>query len=154
MYAMENDYSESMFNTLSSGKNDHPVLCDIFCNVIDNYGDIGVSWRLARQLAYEFGLVVRLWVDDLGSFAKLCPEADAALAQQSCRGVEVRRWEAIFPEVRPAELVIEAFGCVLPQTYLAEMAGGSLSGSIWNIFLPRTGSQGCHKLPSPHPRFR
>ena len=53
--------------------------CDIFCNVIDNYGDIGVSWRLARQLANEFGLYVRLWVDDLASFAKLCPEADAGL---------------------------------------------------------------------------
>ncbi len=30
--------------------------CDIFCNVIDNYGDIGVCWRLARQLAHEHGL--------------------------------------------------------------------------------------------------
>ena len=26
--------------------------CDIFCNVIDNYGDIGVSWRLARRDAF------------------------------------------------------------------------------------------------------
>ncbi|WP_223293744.1 elongation factor P maturation arginine rhamnosyltransferase EarP [Gallionella capsiferriformans] len=25
----------------------NPRSCDIFCNVIDNYGDIGVSWRLA-----------------------------------------------------------------------------------------------------------
>ena len=38
---------------------------DIFCRVIDNYGDIGVCWRLARQLANEFGQTVRLWVDDL-----------------------------------------------------------------------------------------
>ncbi|HKY01491.1 MAG TPA: elongation factor P maturation arginine rhamnosyltransferase EarP, partial [Burkholderiales bacterium] len=38
---------------------------DIFCNVIDNYGDIGISWRLARQLRGEHALAVRLWVDDL-----------------------------------------------------------------------------------------
>jgi uncharacterized repeat protein (TIGR03837 family) len=69
-----------------------PRSCDIFCNVIDNYGDIGVSWRLARQLANEFGLQVRLWVDDLASFVKLCPEADASLDSQRCRGVEVRLW--------------------------------------------------------------
>ena len=56
-----------------------PVSCDIFCKVIDNYGDIGVTWRLARQLACEFNIVVRLWVDELNSFARLCPEADATL---------------------------------------------------------------------------
>ncbi|MDP2143929.1 MAG: elongation factor P maturation arginine rhamnosyltransferase EarP [Gallionella sp.] len=99
-----------------------PQRCDIFCNVIDNYGDIGVCWRLARQLAHEFGLQVRLWVDDLGSFAKLCPEADAVLESQHQRGVEIRRWRDPFPEVQPAGLVIEAFGCKLPQSYVEAMA--------------------------------
>ncbi len=42
-----------------------PITCDIFCAVVDNYGDIGVCWRLARQLAHEHGMTVRLWVDDL-----------------------------------------------------------------------------------------
>ncbi len=41
------------------------VTCDIFCAVVDNYGDIGVCWRLARQLAQEHNLEMRLWVDDL-----------------------------------------------------------------------------------------
>jgi hypothetical protein len=44
---------------------------DLFCKVIDNYGDIGVCWRLARQLRQEHGLQVRLWVDDLASFRPL-----------------------------------------------------------------------------------
>ena len=26
---------------------------DIFCRSVDNYGDIGVCWRLAKQLAAE-----------------------------------------------------------------------------------------------------
>lgn len=59
-----------------------PTSCDIFCKVIDNFGDIGVCWRLARQLSNEHDLVVRLWVDDLESFAMLCPEADVAAEQQ------------------------------------------------------------------------
>jgi hypothetical protein len=29
---------------------------DIFCKVVDNFGDIGVCWRLARQLQAEHGL--------------------------------------------------------------------------------------------------
>ena len=28
-----------------------PLLWDIFCQVIDNHGDVGVCWRLARELA-------------------------------------------------------------------------------------------------------
>ena len=50
-----------------------PHSCDIFCSVVDNYGDIGVCWRLARQLANEHGLAVRLWVDDLHSFGRMLP---------------------------------------------------------------------------------
>ena len=39
---------------------------DIFCRVVDNFGDAGVCWRLARQLAREHGLAVTLWIDDVG----------------------------------------------------------------------------------------
>lgn len=139
------------------------IQCDIFCNVIDNYGDIGVCWRLARQLAGEFGLQVRLWVDDLGSFAKLCPEADAALESQQCRGVEVRHWCSPFPpllqplslggERGVADLVIEAFGCKLPQSYIETMAMLEQK-PVW-INLEYLSAEdwvhGCHRLPSPHP---
>ncbi|MDP2695374.1 MAG: elongation factor P maturation arginine rhamnosyltransferase EarP [Gallionella sp.] len=126
--------------------------CDIFCNVVDNYGDIGVCWRLARQLANEHGLAVRLWVDDLGSMARLCPETDAARDIQQCRGVEVRRWIKPFPEVQPAGLVIEAFACKLPQGYIEAVA--AQQRSVW-INLEYLSAEdwvhGCHGLPSPHP---
>jgi uncharacterized repeat protein (TIGR03837 family) len=126
--------------------------CDIFCNVIDNYGDIGVSWRLARLLAGEFGLAVRLMVDDLASFAKLCPEADSFRQIQHRRGVEVRLWQREFPPVQPAALVIEAFGCALPESYVAAMALQT-PPPVW-INLEYLSAEdwvaGCHKLPSPH----
>ena len=38
-----------------------PLEWDIFCNVIDNLGDIGVCWRLSRQLTVEYDCRVRLW---------------------------------------------------------------------------------------------
>jgi uncharacterized repeat protein (TIGR03837 family) len=55
---------------------------DIFCTVIDNFGDIGVTWRLARQLAAEHGVAVRLWVDDLAAFRRIWPAVDPALSVQ------------------------------------------------------------------------
>lgn len=127
--------------------------CDIFCNVIDNYGDIGVCWRLARQLANEHGVNVRLWVDDLTSFQRLCPDADAALDIQRCRGVEVCHWSAEFPAVEPADLVIEAFACRLPQPYVEAMAAHEPKPVWLNLeyLSAEDWVKGCHKLPSPHP---
>ena len=55
---------------------------DIFCSVVDNFGDIGVTWRLARQLVVEHACDVRLWVDDLRAFERMCPQIDVRLDQQ------------------------------------------------------------------------
>lgn len=128
---------------------------DIFCSVVDNYGDIGVSWRLARQLAQEHALRVRLWVDDLASFHALRPEIDAERAQQWLDGVEVRRWPRPFPEVAPADVVIEAFACRTPDNYLQAMARRH-PPPVW-VNLEYLSAEdwvaGCHGLPSPHPRL-
>ena len=51
---------------------------DIFCKVVDNFGDAGVSWRLARQLVREHGIAVTLWIDALASLAKIAPDVDGA----------------------------------------------------------------------------
>jgi uncharacterized repeat protein (TIGR03837 family) len=126
--------------------------CDIFCAVVDNYGDIGVCWRLARCLRDE-GVAVRLWVDDLASFARLCPELDVTIARQDCRGVEVQRWLQTFPNVVPAQLVIEAFACKLPSDYVAAMAA-QCELPLWlnlEYLSAEDWVDGCHKLPSPHP---
>ncbi len=171
--------------------NSRPKSCDIFCAVVDNYGDIGVSWRLARQLANEHGILVRLWVDELNSFAKMCSEVDVSLNVQRCRGVEVRRWflplsptssavrkvllpsphgggaagggAAITPyenvndfsDIHPAELVIEAFACKLPETYIEAMAAQERK-PVWinlEYLSAEKWVEGAHKLPSPHPRL-
>lgn len=139
--------------------------CDIFCTVIDNYGDIGVCWRLARQLAGEHGLTVRLWVDDLLSFQALCPQVDVRLAMQSACGVEVRRWDKHFfnadeyaLEIIPGAIVIEAFGCPLPESFVTQMAQRDRCDPppIWinlEYLSAEAWVSGCHTLPSPHPRL-
>ena len=123
---------------------------DIFCAVVDNFGDIGVTWRLARQLAAEHGQRVRLWVDDLAAFARLCPEADPHAARQFQAGVEICRWEADWLPAEPAEVVIEAFGCRLPAPFEAAMARRALPPLWLNLeyLSAEDWVAGCHGLPS------
>jgi uncharacterized repeat protein (TIGR03837 family) len=132
-----------------------PITCDIFCTVVDNYGDIGVCWRLARQLTNEYGVAVRLWVDDLASLQRLCPAVDPALAEQRRDGIEVLHWTLSFPEVLPAQLVIEAFACELPERYVVAMANQKQKAVWLNLeyLSAEDWVAGCHKLPSPHPRL-
>ena len=94
---------------------------DLFCRVVDNYGDIGVCWRLGRQLVVEHGAQVRLIVDDLAAFRFLAPEIDPALTQQHFLGVVVIAW-IVSDALQPAEMVIEAFACNPPEAYVLAMA--------------------------------
>ncbi len=128
---------------------------DIFCRVVDNYGDIGVCWRLARQLAREHGRAVRLWVDDPASLAPLCPACDPALPAQSIQGVEVRHWPADFTIDRVADVVIEAFACELPAAYIAMMATAERQPCWINLeyLTAEAWAESCHGLASPHPRL-
>jgi uncharacterized repeat protein (TIGR03837 family) len=129
------------------------ITCDIFCAVVDNYGDIGVCFRLAKQLSNEHGLAVRLWVDDLTSFRRLAPSINPELPVQACQGIKVRHWPRDFPDTPPADLVIEAFACELPKSYVAAMAKLA-NKPLWvnlEYLSAEDWVEGCHKLPSPHP---
>ena len=129
---------------------------DIFCAVVDHFGDIGVSWRLARQLAAEHGLAVRLWVDDLAGFRRLCPDLDPQRDAQRLRGVEIRRWRTPLA-LEPgdvADVVIAAFGCRLPENYLDAMAARAPAPRWINLeyLSAENWVASHHGLPSPHPR--
>ncbi len=128
---------------------------DIFCTVIDNFGDIGVTWRLARQLAAEHRVPVRLWVDDLASFKRIRPEIDPALDTQHLAGVEVRRWTDPLPEAEPGDVVIEALACDLPDEFIERMARRSPRSAWLNLeyLTAEAWADGVHGLPSPHPRL-
>lgn len=131
------------------------VRWDVFCAVVDNYGDAAVSWRLARQLAAEHGFAVRLWIDDLATLHRLWQEVDPARDGQRCCGVEVRRWTSPFPGTESADVVIEAFGCRLPEAYLQAMAARA-SRPVWvnlEYLSAEPWIEDCHDRSSPHPRL-
>jgi uncharacterized repeat protein (TIGR03837 family) len=134
------------------------IACDVFCAVIDNFGDIGVCWRLARQLADEHGWQVRLFVDDLRAFHALCHAVDPALARQEAAGVVIEHWHEpshAGEVLQIADVVIEAFGCELPPVYVAAMARRARK-PVW-INLDYLSAEDWvadfHLRPSPHPRF-
>ena len=142
-------------STRSSKHQSRSIDWDIFCTVIDNFGDIGVCWRLARQLGGEHGLAVRLWVDDLVSFQRICPEVDPRKALQMIQGIEVRHWPSDFPDLNPSDVVIEAFACHLPERFINTMATRKPS-PVWinlDYLSAEAWVSGCHALPSPHPRL-
>lgn len=124
---------------------------DIFCTVIDNYGDAGVCWRLARQLAAEFELSVRLWIDDLSVLQRMNPSIQIDCDEQVASGVVVRQWREPVLDVVPADVIIEAFACNLPRNYMDAMAKCAVA-PIW-INLEYLSAEkwvsDCHALPSP-----
>ncbi|HPT48951.1 MAG TPA: elongation factor P maturation arginine rhamnosyltransferase EarP [Accumulibacter sp.] len=128
---------------------------DIFCQVVDNFGDIGVSWRLARQLHAEHHLRVRLWVDNLATFQILCPQVAPDRTSQRLAGIELRHWSDPFPEVQPAQVVLETFACRLPDAFVTRMARLASAPAWINLdyLSAETWVPGCHTLPSPHPRL-
>lgn len=127
-------------------------LWDIFCTVIDNHGDLGVCWRLSSQLQAA-GQRVRLWVDDASALAWMAPHA------QHTPGITVLPWSAAseastLATLPRADVWIEAFGCELPEPFVAHGVAQTGDGvpPLWvNLeylsaedWVPRL-----HGLPSP-----
>ena len=123
-------------------------LWDIFCRVIDNFGDIGVCWRLAVNLSQR-GQRVRLWIDDASALNWMAPAGEA--------GVQVIPWaESLRPvALPPADIWLEAFGCEIAPEFIATQRVATRPGGqnlIWiNLeylsaerFVARN-----HGLPSP-----
>lgn len=119
------------------------MLWDIFCNVIDNHGDIGVCWRLAAELGRR-GEDIRLRVDDPGALRWMAPGGAPR--------VQVLPWAG---EPGPGDVVVEAFGCELPQAFQALIAARTKargSQPAWinlEYLTAESFAQRNHGLPSP-----
>ena len=128
---------------------------DVFCHAVDNLGDVGVCWRVARQLARDHGQAPRLWTDAPEILARMVPGYQADGRAQTLDGVEIRRWSDPFPDAAPADVVLETFGCGLPPAFLDAMAARPRP-PVW-INLEHLSAEdwvgGCHGLASRHPRL-
>lgn len=135
-----------------------PRSWDVFCRVVDNFGDAAVCWRLARALAAGSpgsAGQVRLWIDNLVALRALQPELATDSARQSLAGVEICHWVEGADFGLPADIVVEAFGGGLPEDYANAMAA-RFPKSLW-IVLEYLSAEpwvaAHHGLPSPHPRL-
>lgn len=127
----------------------------IFCQVIDNFGDAGVCWRLARQLAQQEKLQVTLWIDDVQALQRLRPDIDPSLVIQECDGFTLCRWDEYSVPNVEVDIVIEAFGCRLPNATIAAMAAMH-TPPVWinlEYLSAEKWVEQSHGLPSPHPQY-
>ncbi|MGC4059407.1 MAG: elongation factor P maturation arginine rhamnosyltransferase EarP [Aquabacterium sp.] len=121
------------------------MLWDVFCRVVDNFGDIGVCWRLAADLGAR-GHQVRLWVDDASALQWMAPQVRwhpsasmGLLTGQGQANVEVCRWQdaerdaASLPGLQAGDVVVEAFGCDPPEAFVMRMQQRATQGKtpVW-----------------------
>ncbi len=114
----------------------------LFCRVIDNLGDVGVCWRLARGLAAR-GQQVSLVIDDASALAWMAPGG--------VPGVLVRPWPQDGDSLACGDVVIEAFGCDPPPAFVAAMAA-SARPPVWlnlEYLSAEAHVERLHGLPSP-----
>ncbi|HOO50233.1 MAG TPA: elongation factor P maturation arginine rhamnosyltransferase EarP [Alphaproteobacteria bacterium] len=133
---------------------DFPRSVDIFCRVIDNFGDIGVCWRLARQLSHEYHLSVRLFLDDCDALKQIVPDA----FDRSIPDLHIVLWDDALSYGAAADIVIEGFACELPDSVIQAMVVRRKAGvgrpSVWvdlEYLTAEDWALGCHGLSSPHP---
>ncbi|WP_394131625.1 elongation factor P maturation arginine rhamnosyltransferase EarP [Shewanella maritima] len=127
---------------------------DIFCVVVDNYGDIGVTWRLAKQLAAEYAITVNLWVDDLNSFHHILPEMNPLTSLQYVSDVNIIHWnKEASPRYLAGDVLVEAFACELPSQVIKKLiyARHNHQQPVWinlEYLSAESWVDGCHGLPS------
>jgi len=101
----------------------------ILADVVDNFGDIGVAWRLCRNFfriagLSEKGMTIRLVTNGLSSFSKINSQINPSLPFQECccenGTIKVYDWTdydlcyKTFTE-NPPEVILELFQCGQPD---------------------------------------
>ena len=125
---------------------------DIFCQVIDNYGDAGVCWRLCRALSHGNDSGIRLFCDDLKVLDAIA-HGNAVKAGQAL-GIDVQPWNQAEDVNDCADVVIEAFACNLPDAYIQTMVNRQQTGrpAIWmnlEYLTAESFADAMHLMPSP-----
>jgi uncharacterized repeat protein (TIGR03837 family) len=128
------------------------IRADLFCRVVDNYGDIGVCWRLARRLAHGLGWQMRLWVDNLQAFARIEPGIDPHAELQQYASIDIIHWQEAPPSPlpEPGDVVIEAFACDPPADFVQAMQTLA-ARPLWinlEYLSAEDWVESCHAMPS------
>lgn len=95
---------------------------DIFCEIIDNFGDIGVVYRLAKELKNLYGdrVEIRVFLNRVDEFISINKKAKL-VEYQEIDGIVYITNEYLAKNIctfSPANVIIEAFGCNILEEYL------------------------------------
>ena len=82
---------------------------DIFCQVIDNYGDVGVAYRLAREFK-------RVYLNKKLRF--IINQMEELNLIKKSEEIEIITYQDISKIENSADLIIESFGCEIPKEYM------------------------------------
>ncbi len=129
-------------------ENNIKLSIDIFCKVIDNFGDIGVCLRLAKELTLHHA-TVHIYVDDLVTLQKICPDIDVTLEQQydNASQLFIHKWLPNNNNYQASRVVIEAFACNLDECYTSKFTSQTLWINL-EYLSAETWVETCHKMPS------
>ncbi|NCW35925.1 MAG: elongation factor P maturation arginine rhamnosyltransferase EarP [Methylophilaceae bacterium] len=100
--------------------NKSPIVCHLICKVIDFFGDIGVAWRIAKQLKVDFNVEVHLLIDDLLTAQRLIPSIDISFQKQTIDGIFIYRCDFSEDSTSlppPPNFVFNLFNIDLPHIY-------------------------------------
>lgn len=100
--------------------NKSPIVCHLTCKVIDFFGDIGVAWRIAKQLKIDFNIEVHLLVDDLVTTKRLIPSIDLSLQKQTINGINICHCDFSEDSTSlppPPDFLFNVFNIDLPHSY-------------------------------------
>ncbi len=93
----------------------------VLCDVVENYGDIGVVYRLARALSeIDYDIKLNIVVNNLNSFSQMAPGINPSLAIQEYKGWTVLDWNdsnlctEYFSKNHP-RIILQCFQCIRPE---------------------------------------
>ncbi|MBE6359989.1 MAG: elongation factor P maturation arginine rhamnosyltransferase EarP [Treponema bryantii] len=120
----------------------------VLCKVVDNFGDIGVVWRLCCQLSNQikkenFTSKINLIVDDLASFNKICNSVDANKSFQIVDNINIFNWndeKLCYDEFSKNDgenlsVILEVFQCGRPSWMEKILFGDKLNRTVQIIMI-------------------
>ena len=125
---------------------------DLFCRVIDNFGDAGIAWRLARELHDEHRLDVTIWID---APDVLLPLTGTTLVDDPLlvHGVRVRALAQWRPTREFPAVIVDVLGGSIPRECVEAMHHATLPPRwfVVEYLSAEPWVEDRHGLPSPHP---
>ena len=119
-----------------------PNSIDIFCDVIDNFGDIGVVYRFAKEMKLIYkDARIRVILNKLSELMKINKSARLVDIQDISGVTYIYEdfFKKNFEQLQVSDIMIEAFGCDIFDEYVAKAKKESklwinleyLSGEEW-----------------------